>query len=337
MSLHHPTIVDLARELGLSKTTVSDALSGRGRVAEETRTRILDAARRAGYAGNRAARSLRSSKTGAMGLYIPPTVRSFGFYMDFAFGTAHEAASLDVDLLLIARDYELTTRRLPPVDGLVVVDPVDNDGVITAFLDSGVPVVTAGRLPGGQASRVRGVVEATHRRTSRELAERLAAAASGEVAYLGADPGFAASSMVDMLEGYRDYCRQSGQQPREALVSLRADDATLLGAVAPLVADPAVGALVGGPQGFAARALPAVRAAGRTAGDGGLLVATLVSDPAGDAWNAAVNAVDLMPFDFGRECVDLLGEIVRGEHDEASDTVTRVHATRLRLAPSLGG
>lgn len=47
------TINDIARELGLSTATISNALSGKGRVSANRRREILDAAKRMGYDFNR--------------------------------------------------------------------------------------------------------------------------------------------------------------------------------------------------------------------------------------------------------------------------------------------
>ena len=43
------TINDIAQRLGLSTATVSNALSGKGRVSEARRQEILEAATRMGY------------------------------------------------------------------------------------------------------------------------------------------------------------------------------------------------------------------------------------------------------------------------------------------------
>src|SRR5690606_4057374 len=53
------TLLDVARAAGVSKTTVSDALSGRGRLPAATRERVSAVARELGYVANRSARNLR--------------------------------------------------------------------------------------------------------------------------------------------------------------------------------------------------------------------------------------------------------------------------------------
>jgi LacI family transcriptional regulator len=65
------TIVDVARHAGVSITTVSHALSGKGRVAEATRTRIQDSIRVLGYRPNAFARGLRTERSHMVALIIP--------------------------------------------------------------------------------------------------------------------------------------------------------------------------------------------------------------------------------------------------------------------------
>jgi LacI family transcriptional regulator len=64
------TIADLAKGLDLSVGTVSMALSGNPSVKEETRERVILAARKANYRPNLQARSLRTQKTKRVGVII---------------------------------------------------------------------------------------------------------------------------------------------------------------------------------------------------------------------------------------------------------------------------
>lgn len=66
-----PTIHDLARESGVSKTTVSRVLNGSPRVSADARARVLAAVDRTGFRINLAARSLRTARSSLVGLLVP--------------------------------------------------------------------------------------------------------------------------------------------------------------------------------------------------------------------------------------------------------------------------
>lgn len=66
-----PTIYSIARELGLSPSTVSRALNESSLVKPDTRERVLKEASRLGYVQNFQARALRRSSTGMIGVLIP--------------------------------------------------------------------------------------------------------------------------------------------------------------------------------------------------------------------------------------------------------------------------
>ena len=57
------TIADIAQELGVSKTTVSRAMSGKGRIGEETRKRVQAYIETHHYSPNVVAKGLAQSKT----------------------------------------------------------------------------------------------------------------------------------------------------------------------------------------------------------------------------------------------------------------------------------
>ncbi len=67
-SSHRITIVDVAREAHVSAGTVSNALTGKRPVAEETRTRILQAIADLGYQPNLLARGLVNQRTQTVGI-----------------------------------------------------------------------------------------------------------------------------------------------------------------------------------------------------------------------------------------------------------------------------
>lgn len=76
------TIMDIAKELGISKSTVSRALSGdTGNVKAETLQKILDTAERMGYHRNELAVNLRQQNSHLIGIIIPEILTSF--FMNF--------------------------------------------------------------------------------------------------------------------------------------------------------------------------------------------------------------------------------------------------------------
>jgi LacI family transcriptional regulator len=65
------TLIDVARDAGVSRATASRVLTGSPRVSPSARDRVLAAAERLQYQVNAAARSLRTARTGLVGLLIP--------------------------------------------------------------------------------------------------------------------------------------------------------------------------------------------------------------------------------------------------------------------------
>ena len=77
MKNHSVTITDIARELGVTPSTVSRALSNSPRVNEKTRQRIQEAARKMGYQPNVLASLLRKGTSGTIGMIVPRINRHF--------------------------------------------------------------------------------------------------------------------------------------------------------------------------------------------------------------------------------------------------------------------
>src|SRR5690625_1875944 len=71
------TIYSIARECGVSASTVSRALSRPEVVNAEVREQIHAAANRLGYQPNKAARGLATGKAGMVGLLVPDITNPF--------------------------------------------------------------------------------------------------------------------------------------------------------------------------------------------------------------------------------------------------------------------
>src|SRR6267154_2751135 len=65
------TLADIARELGVSKMTVSRAINNNPLISSETRKRVLEVARRMNYQPNQHARALATNRSYLIGIIIP--------------------------------------------------------------------------------------------------------------------------------------------------------------------------------------------------------------------------------------------------------------------------
>jgi DNA-binding LacI/PurR family transcriptional regulator len=143
------TLASLAAELGVSRTTVSNAYNRPDQLSPQLRQRVLDTARRLGYPGpDPVARSLRTRQAGAVGLIFTETL-SYAFRdpaaVGFLEGLALACEEAGTGLLLVpaapggSPDPGIVHRAA--VDGFVVYSMPDDDPYIAAVLQRPMPVV----------------------------------------------------------------------------------------------------------------------------------------------------------------------------------------------------
>jgi LacI family transcriptional regulator len=104
-----PTIVDVARAAGVSKSTVSLVISGSGLVAESTRERVSRAMSELGYIYHRGAATLRGAKSGLLGMVINDL--SNPFFVELAIGI-EEACQGGAFIPFLANVSENPVRQL---------------------------------------------------------------------------------------------------------------------------------------------------------------------------------------------------------------------------------
>ncbi len=143
----------IAKQLGISVTTVSRALNGYDDVSQETRARVQAEADRRGYRPNTLARRLKMGKIDAVGLVFPvhPVPLNNSVFMEMVGEISRELANHDIDLLLIADDdladkhsylRMVQSRR---VDALIVAHTLDNDARLAQLQANGFPFLALGR------------------------------------------------------------------------------------------------------------------------------------------------------------------------------------------------
>ncbi|GAA1736045.1 LacI family DNA-binding transcriptional regulator [Brachybacterium phenoliresistens] len=154
------TIMDIAREAGVSKTAVSLALNDKPGVSEGTRQRVREIAGRLEWRPHYAARALSSSSTGAFGLALARSAETLGaetFFMSLFAGIERRLAELDRALLLqLVDDVEHETALLgrwageQRVDGVILLDLRVDDPRIDALPRLGVPLAASAPEPLGR-------------------------------------------------------------------------------------------------------------------------------------------------------------------------------------------
>ena len=146
----------LSSMLSLSQTTVSRALNGYPEVNEETRRRVMDAAKRHGYRPNPSARRLATGKAGMIG-YVMPTGESVDIdphFIEFLSGLGDYAMTHELDLVLSPTtidDEETTSRRVvanKQVDAVYLSSPKPADRRVTLINQLGLPYIVHGRSEG---------------------------------------------------------------------------------------------------------------------------------------------------------------------------------------------
>ncbi|MEV0051187.1 LacI family DNA-binding transcriptional regulator [Saccharopolyspora shandongensis] len=159
--MKRPTIIDIAREVGVSKAAVSYALNGRAGVSPQTRERILDVATAMGWRASSAARALSNDRAANVGIVLarsPEVLRTEPFFMQMLAGLEQTLSADGFSLqLALAADTgtELDTYRRwwaeRRVDGVVLTDLRASDPRPELLRELGTPAVffgTAGPMPG---------------------------------------------------------------------------------------------------------------------------------------------------------------------------------------------
>lgn len=143
------TIEDVAREAGVSISTVSYALSGKRAITADTRLRVLDAAARLGYAPKAAARALAARRSDIIAVTTPlhPDT-DHSAHMAFAMAVTTAARDHDYDTLLLVQDDALEGMRRSAAtslaDGIVVLDVAAHDERAELARSLACPVVFIG-------------------------------------------------------------------------------------------------------------------------------------------------------------------------------------------------
>ena len=149
------TQAQIARKLGVSRQLVTFALAGYPQISQESRKRILAAARKMGYRPNPYARALRRGRSGIVGLWIPDQISTHYTHVARELNrlAKHSRHELIISEVGIAEEQQILSHV--PVDGIFIVDAPDQLQIYRkSAMASRVPVVGMGAECDGNADAV---------------------------------------------------------------------------------------------------------------------------------------------------------------------------------------
>lgn len=207
------TIDDIARDLGVSKTTVSRAISGKGRISAATRERVQAYIEEHNYKPNASAKSLAESRTYNLALVLPRDFINLDvpFIRQTMSAICDEAFTLNYNVMIcLSTEMESTplirTLDYRKVDGVILTRTVEEDPIVDLLVKRDIPFATLGSLP--MKYREKAVVEADHDQVGGccAFSKAVLAAREGRTGLLINDLSYIVNQ--SRLSGFRMACQE---------------------------------------------------------------------------------------------------------------------------------
>lgn len=155
------TLDDIAKELGVSKSTVSRVINGTGRVGQDTKDRINDWIRKYNYVPNSAAKSLASNKTYNIGVVLPKNADNgqVPFFQECLVNISETLAPKGYDVIVIVNngdDVESLERviRNHKIDGVIMTRIIKDDKIVPYLKQNEIPFVLIGTTKDNQINQI---------------------------------------------------------------------------------------------------------------------------------------------------------------------------------------
>ena len=220
-------ITQIAQALGVSKTTVSRAISGNGRISAATRQRVLDYVKEHNYTPSMMARGLVKRCSYNISLVISTQFSDFELpFLRKVMRSVYQVAGdsdYDVLLTLVGENETRPVERLldnRKIDGLILTRTLERDPLIPLLKARKVPFVAIGQPEDDQ------VLSVDHDQVGgcREMTSLLLMKGMKHIALLGGSMLYTVNQ--SRLEGFRQAYVKMGQKIDESLLflELESDD-----------------------------------------------------------------------------------------------------------------
>lgn len=215
------TIADIAENLGVSKSTVSRAISGKGRIGKETTRKVYEYIEKYNYKPNYFAKGLVTSKTYNIGVAFPADVNvgNTPFFQGLLLGVCEAAAALDYDVVVATvkdSDINLLKRLVEnnKVDGIILTRNIINDLAISYLKEIGMPFVLVGSCEDESIIQI----DSNHLEACEKLVSLLLSDGVRNIALIGGDRKHTVNKY--RCDGYYNAFQKSGRDIAYDLIFL---------------------------------------------------------------------------------------------------------------------
>ncbi len=218
------TLEDIAREAGVSRSTVSRVVNGQPNVRDAVRSRVLTVIRNTGFHPNAAARMLASQRSWMIGLVLPRSVSSFfgdPYFPRLTQGIAQACNQYNYTLglyLISTKDDEekifprVSRRSL--LDGILLQSGDIGEELTDHLVDSNMPVLIIGRPPHAEGLSY---IDVDNVSAACNAVKHLIKLGNHRIATIAGLANHTES--IDRLDGYLQALRESGRLIDETLIA----------------------------------------------------------------------------------------------------------------------
>ncbi|MEE9328489.1 MAG: LacI family DNA-binding transcriptional regulator [Parvularculaceae bacterium] len=209
------TIIDVAKEAGVSIKTVSRVLNNEPNVRQSTRDKVEEVARRLDFHPNLSARRLAGSRSFMIALaYDNPSLDYIGILQQGAVTACRENGyHLLVEPMgaSVNQDFISQMVRQLSVDGVILTPPVcDDPTILEALREANVPTV---RIAPQEISASTGSVRMDDKAAAHAMTEHLIATGHRDIAFIRGHENHGAT--INRYQGFEQAMVAAGLQPRD--------------------------------------------------------------------------------------------------------------------------
>ncbi len=222
------TLDDIAKELGVSKTTVSRVISGKGRIGIETRGKVLKYIEEHNFTPNALARGLAQSKTYNIAVVVHGDYNlvDLPFFQKCILGISEIASSVNYDIInaIVKGDDISQLERIidnHKVDGVILARTLMVDKPAQFLKEKGIPFVTIGTSPDKDIIQV----DNDHRSACKELTSILLMKGIRRIALIGGSESHVVTQ--NRYKGYLDAFEALKLPLDKDIIYLNVDNAVL--------------------------------------------------------------------------------------------------------------